>query len=103
MCLLIHLNGAPGVGKLTIARLMAPRLKARVLDNHTVYNVAFALTEFRSPQFYDAVRAVRDAAFEQILRLPADETVILTNAYFDDSDWAWENWRAIEQLAVKRG
>jgi len=54
---LIHINGAPGVGKLTIARIMAPRLNARLLDNCAIYNVAWALTDVRSPIFYSAVRA----------------------------------------------
>ncbi len=99
---LIHINGAPGVGKLTIARQMAIRLNARVLDNHAIYNVAFALTEFRSPGFYDAVRASRAAAFQQLLRLPDNETVIFTDAYFDDSKWGWESWGTIEHLADQR-
>jgi len=99
---LIHINGAPGVGKLTIARQMASRLNARVLDNHAIYNVAFALTEFRSPGFYDAVRASRAAAYQQVLCLPDDETVIFTDAYFDDSSWGWESWGAIEHLADQR-
>lgn len=81
---------------------MAPRLNARVLDNHAIYNIAFALADFGSPSFYDAVRAVRIAAYDQVLKLPDDETVILTDAYFDDADWAWESWTAIEQLAERR-
>src|SRR4051812_44784660 len=96
---LIHLNGAPGVGKLTIARIMASQLGSRLLDNHTIYNVAFALTEFRSPGFYDAARAFRIAAYDQILRIADDETVILTYAFFDDSDWARESWQALRELA----
>jgi hypothetical protein len=99
---LIHINGAPGVGKLTIARLMAPRLNARVLDNHAIYNVAFALTDFKTPAYYDAQRAMRATAHDLVLRLPDHETVILTDAYNSHSDWAWENWRAIEQLAAAR-
>lgn len=100
---LIHINGAPGVGKLTVARRMAARLQARVLDNHAIYNVAFALTDFRSPGFYDAVRALRAAAYDQILRLPDNETVILTDAYFDDTDWGRESWSVIDLLADQRG
>jgi predicted kinase len=60
--MLIQLNGWPGVGKLTIARRLAERLSARVLDNHSIYNVAFALTKPRSPEFYETVRAVREVA-----------------------------------------
>jgi predicted kinase len=99
---LIYINGAPGVGKLTIARLMAEHLNARVLDNHTIYNVGFALTDFRSAAFYAAVRAVRTAAYDQILSLPGHEIVILTAADFDDSDWGRENWQAVTQLAGER-
>lgn len=99
---LIYINGAPGVGKLTIARLMADQLNARVLDNHAIYNVGFALTDFRSLAFYAAVRAVRAAAYDQILHLPEHEIVILTAADFDDSDWGRENWQAVTQLASDR-
>lgn len=102
MAMLIHINGAPGVGKLTIARVMASRLNARVLDNHAIYNVVFGLTDFKSPEFFATVRAVRTVAYDQILRLPESEKVILTDAYFEDSDWAWESWKAIEQLAEAR-
>jgi thymidylate kinase len=99
---LIHINGPAGVGKLTIARIMVPKLRARLLDNHAIYNIAFALTEFRSAQFYDTVRASRAAAYDQILRMADDETVILTDAYFDDADWPRESWQALEQLAEQR-
>ena len=47
--MMIHLNGYPGVGKLTVGRLLAQRLGGRLLDNHAMYDVAFALAEFRSP------------------------------------------------------
>jgi hypothetical protein len=87
---------------LTIARIMAPALGARILDNHAIYNVGFALADFRSPSFYNAVRAVRSVAWEVILGLPNNETVILTAADFADSTWGWENWQAVERLAVDR-
>jgi predicted kinase len=99
---LLYINGAPGVGKLTIARVLAENLKARVLDNHAIYNVGFALADFRSPAFYDAVRAVRAASYDQILRAPDTETIILTAADFTDSNWGLENWQAVQQLAADR-
>src|SRR4051812_35308 len=98
---LVHINGAPGVGKLTIARCMAQRLQARILDNHAFYNIAFALADFRSERFYDIGRAARRTAFDQILQLPDDETVILTDALFDDSNWGRESAHAVTQLADK--
>lgn len=55
MGMLVYINGAPGTGKLSIVRQMAKCLEARVLDNHAIYNVGFALTNFRSPAFYEAL------------------------------------------------
>jgi hypothetical protein len=68
LLMIIHMNGYPGVGKLTIGRELCRILNGRLLDNHSVYNVAFALTEFRSDAFYETVRAVRAIAYDRILR-----------------------------------
>ena len=38
--MIVHINGWPGVGKLTVAREVARRLSARLLDNHTLHDVA---------------------------------------------------------------
>ena len=101
--MIIHVNSYAGVGKLTIATVLAERIGAKLLDNHSIYNVAFALTEFRSKDFYDTVRAVRDIAYQRVLELPAEIPVILTNWYSQDSDWGHENWDEIIALAHKRG
>lgn len=101
--MIIHINSYAGVGKLTIASALAELIGARLLDNHSIYNVAFALTEFRSQQFYDTVRAVRDIAYRRVLDLPASVPIILTNWYSRDSDWGNENWDEIIALAHKRG
>jgi hypothetical protein len=49
MSLILHINGWPGSGKLTIGRIVAGRLGARLLDNHTVLNPAEALFERDDP------------------------------------------------------
>src|SRR5262245_13667762 len=100
--MLVHINGYPGVGKLTIGRALATKLGAKLLDNHSVYNVAFALTEFRSPQFHETVRAVRDIAFRRVLELPATQPVILTTWDSQGSAWGEENWDAVIALARRR-
>jgi cytidylate kinase len=68
--MILHINGWPGVGKLTIGKIIAKKLKGRLLDNHAIYNVAFRLTEFRSAAFYDTVRAVRDIASSVSRKFP---------------------------------
>ena len=100
--MLVHINSYPGVGKLTIGRALADRIGGKLLDNHSIYNIAFALTEFRSPAFYDTVRAVRDLAYRRILELPAMTPVILTNWYSKGSSWGEENWDEVISLARRR-
>jgi hypothetical protein len=101
--LIIHINSYPGVGKLTIGRHLAELLDGKLLDNHSIYNVAFAVTEFRTPPFYQTVRAVRDIAYARVLELPAATPIVLTNWYSEDSAWSVENWDEVIALARRRG
>lgn len=101
--MIVHINSYAGVGKLTIGTALAGLIGGKLLDNHSIYNVDFALTEFRSDAFYDTVRAVRDIAYARVLALPADMPVVLTNWYSRDSAWSRENWDAVIALARKRG
>lgn len=101
--MIIHINGYPGVGKLTIAKILAEKLGARLLDNHSVYNVALALTEFKSPEYFDTIRAVREIAYKRVLEVPADIPVILTNAHSSNTAWGYECWDAVIDLASSRG
>lgn len=100
---LIHINSYPGVGKLTIGRKIAADLGGKLLDNHSIYNVAFALTEFKSDEFYDAVRDVRSTAYKLVTTLPSRIPVILTNAHAQDSTWGNECWDHAIDLAQKTG
>jgi hypothetical protein len=99
---IVHINSYPGVGKLTIGRALADLIGGKLLDNHSVFNVAFALTEFKSPAFYDTVRAVREIAYRRILDLPTDVPVVLTNWYSQGSAWGEENWDRAIALAKER-
>ena len=101
--MIVHINSYPGVGKLTIGRLLAERLGAKLLDNHSMCNVAFALSELNSPAFCETVRAVRETAYALVLDLPAETPVILTNGYSQGSPWGIEKWEAVIALARKRG
>lgn len=103
MSYLVHINGHPGVGKLTVGELLKEHLGARILDNHSVYNIALSLTEFKSETYFDTVRAVREIAYARILDLPKDIPVILTNAHFQDSKWGHESWERAISLSIDRG
>jgi hypothetical protein len=99
---IVHINSYPGVGKLTIGKALAELIGGRLLDNHSVFNVAFALTEFKSPAFYDTVREVREIAYRRILDLPREVPVVLTNWYSRESTWGQENWDRAIALAKER-
>ena len=101
--MIVHINSYPGVGKFTIGRALAELIGTKFLDNHSVFNVAFALTEFRSPAFYDTVRAVREIAYQRVLELPPEMPVILANWFSQGSAWGEENWDRAIALAKERG
>ncbi|WGH77679.1 AAA family ATPase [Jannaschia ovalis] len=101
--MIIHLNGRPGVGKLTIGRRVAERIGGRLLDNHSLYNVAFALTDIGSDLCQQTFEEIRAIAFARILDLPPATPVILTDSLFTDSDRAQTAWDAVLGLARTRG
>ena len=43
--ILVHLLGPAGVGKLTVAQVLAPLLQARVVDNQWINNPIFGLLD----------------------------------------------------------
>jgi len=100
--MIIHINGYPGVGKLTVAKILAARLGGRLLDNHTMYDVAFALADFRSPGWDEIARGVREVAFRGVEAISPSTPVITTNAC-SDSDWGNEMWAAMLGMAQRRG
>lgn len=100
--MIIVLNGYPGVGKLTVGRGLAKALSGRLLDIHTVYNVGFALTEFKSAEFKSTVEKVERIAHDLILKLPKDEPVVLTTVLAGDGEWGASEWARIVELGVAR-
>lgn len=100
--MLIKLVGHGGVGKLTIARALAPIVSGRLIDNHTIYNPAFAVTEFRSQNFFELVRRVRDLVFEQAASIPSNIPLIFTFAPGPDPVWDSEWDGAFTALASER-
>ena len=100
--MIIVLNGYPGVGKLAIGRELAALIKGRLLDIHSVYNVAFALTEFKSPEFKEAVERIEAIAHDLIRKLPNGVPIVLTTVLAGESDWGKSEWERIEALGIAR-
>lgn len=101
--MLIVLNGYPGVGKLTIGQALAPLIGAKLLDIHSVYNVAFALTDFKSDAFYETIRSVQEIADRRIFDLPAGVPVVLTEILTEGPAWSDECLQRLLELGRKRG
>ncbi|MDK1489827.1 hypothetical protein QN219_07125 [Sinorhizobium sp. 7-81] len=101
--MIVVLNGYPGVGKLTIGQELISKISGRLLDIHSVYNVAFALTEFKSPEFIETVEKIEAIAHDLILRLPAEIPVVLTTVLAGSSDWGDAEWQRIVRLGRERG
>ncbi len=100
--MIIVLNGYPGVGKLAIGLELIERIDGRLLDIHSVYNVAFALTEPKSPEFIEAVEGVELIAHGLIRRLPPHQPVVLTTVLAGRSDWGDAEWQRILDLSDER-
>ena len=98
--MIVVLNGYPGVGKLTIGRELATLLKARLVDIHTLYNLAFALTEFRTPEFRETVRRVEAIADELIALLPSDTPIVFTTVLTGESRMGQESNGSVSSQEV---
>ncbi len=94
--LVVHINGWPGSGKLTIARHLAERLGARLADNHTLINPAEALFARGDPLYRSLRSAVRKSVFEHLAKAPAEQSFVFTDALSDDAADA----RAFEDCAA---
>ncbi len=100
--MIIVLNGYPGVGKLTIGQELVSKFSGRLLDVHSVYNIAFALTEFKSPEFIETVEKIETIAHDMIRKLPAEVPVVLTTVLTGGSEWGNAEWSRIVRLGGER-
>jgi thymidylate kinase len=82
--LIVHINGWPGSGKFTIGRLLAKRLKAKLLDNHTLLNPAEALFERDDPNYWPLRGAIRNLVIDAASKVPPAIPIVFTDALADD-------------------
>ncbi|KAJ5174929.1 uncharacterized protein N7482_000806 [Penicillium canariense] len=84
---IVHLNGFPGVGKLTIARFLLKLLPfAKLVHNHLLINPADAILHRTQPGYQTLRRAIRQTIFSALTSEPAtfDTTYIFTDFQSDD-------------------
>lgn len=100
--MIVHLNGWPGAGKMTIGALLAERLGARFIHNHLLHDVAIACTGLEVPDRWQVYESVRSAAYAALERRPASETFVMTNALCKDNAREEDAWRHVVELAIAR-
>ncbi|EJZ20429.1 AAA family ATPase [Rhizobium sp. Pop5] len=99
---IVHINGWPGTGKLTVGRLLAKKLGARLIDNHMLLNPAEALFARSNPLHASLRGQIRRAVFDHAARADPAESFVVTDALSDDEqDSAMFSWYL--DLAAARG
>ena len=96
----IHINGYPGVGKLSIARVVAERLGGKLHDNHTLLNHAAALFGRGTVPWKRLRLDLRSMVFEAAIAV--EEPLLLTDA-LGDSPEEIAMLDAVVRLAEARG
>ena len=104
MNVILHINGWPGCGKLTIARLVAARLDARLLDNHVLLNPAEALFGRDDPLHRSLRYKLREIVFTYAAQVTPDVPIVFTDALADDPGDAvlFEDYRALARSRSAR-
>ena len=100
--MIVHLNGWPGVGKLTVATILADRLGARLIDNHLLHDVAIRCAGIDDPARWPLYEAVRAAAYQVLAERPRSEILVMTNALCAGAPRECEAWRHVVDLAEAR-
>ncbi|NJM52923.1 MAG: AAA family ATPase [Blastocatellia bacterium] len=82
--MIIHFNGMPGVGKQTVAEILANKINARLIDNHLLIDLVLAVCERGSAEYISMLKKIMAVVLEQIAETP-DQTFIFTNALSAES------------------
>lgn len=102
--MLIHLNGMPGVGKLTVAQILADRLSAHLVDNHSIINAAYVPGHAHGSDGYvRTLKALNTLLYQELTRPDAPKNLIFTNALANEFGEDRERFQAVFDLAQQRG
>ena len=86
---IIHINGFPGVGKLTIARHLVDLLKpynAKLVHNHLLIDPASAVLPRSSSCYQSLRRAIRAAVFDTLAECPDTFGSVVVFTDFQSND-----------------
>lgn len=101
--MLIHINGMPGVGKLTVARALAEQLDMHLVDNHSLINAAYAAGFARgSDGFLRSLSDITRIVYRGLAENSGVLHIIMTNCLAAGYSPDPERFAAVEQLALDR-
>lgn len=80
----VHIGGWPGVGKMTIGRIVAEALDGRLIHNHLILDAARAIYERNTQECVAMREEVRDLLLGHARRLPKEVPIVFTDALADE-------------------
>ena len=104
----IHLLGAPGTGKYTIAQEMLKLCDLRLVDNHLINNPLFSLVRLDGktplpPRIWDNVIKIWDAVADTMIHIsPREFSFVLTNGLFEGDDEDRKHMLNMKRVAEER-
>ncbi len=77
--MIIHLNGMPGVGKLTVANILAKNANAHLVDNHLLIDMVVSVCDRGSADYQKLLKEMVSVILHHISNSP-NQVYIFTNA-----------------------
>jgi thymidylate kinase len=82
--MIIHFNGHGGVGKLTVAKILAAKLDAKLIDNHVVLDLVVSSVGRGGPKYLSMISKLMNVVFDEIAPLTKEKSFIFTNCLVSD-------------------
>lgn len=102
MSAIIDFNGMPGVGKLTIAKILAERINGRLIDNHLIIDLVMACVDREDGHYKPMLLEVSDLVLKHLVTSPLSGAFIFTNALVNEIETDLKRYDAFEKLATDR-
>lgn len=80
----VHIGGWPGVGKMTIGRIVAESLGGRLIHNHLMLDAARAIYARNTPEFVQMREEVRNLVLSHARQLPKEIPIVFTDALAEE-------------------